>query len=282
MRVTTHQFSTVLHEPTAAQIIDILNLKLSTETDRQNQFFAAVCHETEGVTDPQDWTFEARNLVLAQYIATYNTDGNPNFVIGGKYSYSQYLLDTSDQPPQYLSKHEVGGVSLGMQPLTGRMIGVLELNCHNRIDWVIGVLAAMSRFEDDPVTEDTSQSGQRIMARVEWIKGLTANEFGKLLQVWGNARFELTRYFHWDIQDLGLVILPNPKEVGLPPTRFCAVDALPATVIYALGQSDVWRDLVIAQDQEWAASDFGDAFERDTASHSPSTPEADQMTMEGA
>lgn len=283
MRVTTLNFSTTLQEPTGQQVVDLLNQKLATETDRQNMFFAGVCGQTEGVADPQDWSFEERCLVLGQYIATYNTNGNPNFSIGadGKYRYSQYLLDESPSEVVETPVFDLAGQYIRFRPLTGRMIGVLEGQCRSRTDWVVGIVAAMIQLiDDDPDIESTPACEQRINQRTKWIYALPASDLNHLIGHWEYARSLMRQYFDWQIQDQGPVVLP--KEVGLPPTRFCALDAFPATLVYALGESTLWRDLAVSQDQEWGSTDLGNAPDSDQADQNTSAAQADQdVTTEG-
>ena len=284
MRVTTLNFSTTLQEPTGQQVVDLLNQKLATETDRQNLFFAAVCSDIEGVSDPQDWSFEERCLVLGQYIATYNTNGSPDFCIGadGKYRYSQYLLDESPSTVVDAPAFELANRYLRFRPLTGRMIGVLEGQCGHRAEWVVGIIAAMSQFlDEDPDHESTIACEQRINKRIKWIYTLSASDLNNLIGCWEHAKILLSQYFDWHIQDQGAVVLP--KEVGLPPTRFCTLDAFPATLIYALGESTLWSDLAVTQDQEWSSTDFGNAPDSDQANQDTSVNQADQdVTTEGA
>jgi|GEM_PF-6114840 len=283
MRVTTLNFSTTLQEPTGQQVVDLLNQKLATETDRQNMFFAAVCSQTEGVSDPQDWSFEERCLVLGQYIATYNTNGNPDFAIGveGKYRYSKYLLDESPSAGVEAPVFELAGQYMRFRPLTGRMMGVLEGQCRNRAEWVIGIVAAMSQFIDkDPYGESTQACEQRINKRMQWILALPASDLNHLIGHWEYARSLMRHYFDWQIQDQGAVVLP--KEVGLPPTRFCTLDAFPATLVYALGESTLWSDLAVSQDQEWCSTDLGNAPDGDQADQDAPAAQADQdVTTEG-
>lgn len=249
MRVTTTRFSTILREPNTRQVIEILNNKIASDTDRQSQFFAACCFDTEGVTDCMAWTFEERMLVLSQYIAAYNTTGSPDFAAGdGKYS--DYLHDNPTATPESPEWAQIDGTAVQFKPLTGRMLSVLEGQCTDFASWQIGVIAAMSGFVDDAATEDHAACELRIAARVAWINDLPVSALEQLLQAWHMAKLSLQHYFAWIVTAEGVAIVPKGEGSTLPPTRFCAVDALPSWVVCTFGRSDDFEYLVGQEDRQ--------------------------------
>lgn len=183
-------------------------------------------HTDKHVTDVRLWTVQERALAVAHYLA--HTEGEPNFQVGERGHFADYLLDTQEVQAD-LHIGMVGGDEWYMRPLLGIHAEAIErLMTTGQIDgeragwWMAAMSVQLRRgVETFSDTESDAELEDFITSRIAIFRGYPERDFMDLLALFLEGTARLDHHMRIQYVDDGIAFAPVSQEVpGLPPARF--------------------------------------------------------------
>lgn len=196
------------------------------------------------VTDPQLWTVQERTMVMAHYMAHTTGDGDPNFALGDRAKFSDYLMNGTDFV-DVVSVGEYDGVNVVMRPLLGYEAEAIERLVHsgrvrnNRLSWWVCAMACQMSKADDPPRERVADAEftEWVLASSERYRQLGESEFLPILYAFLDGTEALNHFFRITYTDNEIAVLPREDE-SLPLARFPLRSALNKGTLNVLGITD--------------------------------------------
>jgi len=200
------------------------------------------------VTDPQLWTVQERMMAMAHYMVHATNDGEPNFAIGDRARFSDYLVSGTD----YVDVVHVGnfdGDDVVMRPLLGYEAEAIERLVHsgrikpNRLSWWVCAMACQMDKADAEPRERMPDA-----AFTEWLLGasekwrqLGESEFLPLLYAFLAGTRALNHFFNITFTDNAIAAMPREDE-SLPLAQFPLRSAIRKGTLDVFGIADQSAD----------------------------------------
>ena len=234
-----------------AQAIKIGSMPDALEQSECTLFLRyAVKNVENGDKDPQNWTVQERILAVCHYLSA--TDSDPDFPVGDL-KYSDYLDHEVDIDPsvQSVSVESVGGDTLSVQHLTGRMAEAIERLAPSFLGaqeyegitpytyWLTAAMAAQIVVNQDTGPDENGPYEHWLLHKIKTFFAYPEQEFTELLTVYHDGKNRLYHLFNIDFStDGGIVALPKAAGgAGLKPASFPARACLSETALALAGKS---------------------------------------------
>lgn len=199
------------------------------------------------ITDLRLMTVQERAFIAAHYLA-HVTETGPDFLIGEKGRFSNYLHMDRNAPPESHPIGEVAGDYWHLYPLLGTHAESIErlMLCGalsaDRFGWWVGAMAAqMVRDGHAPFDVESCTDAvldEHIAMLAETYSSFPESDFMSLLFAFLSAQDSMQHIFKMDFADDGLVFMPNGEVPGLPPARFPFSDAVGQRAFEVFGTPD--------------------------------------------
>lgn len=217
----------------AIKLASITTGKTELETSEFLRFTVqeATTPTDKHVTDPRAWTVQERMFVVCHYLATVSPEG-PNFTVGDKATYSDYLMPGTDYPRvEIIDCGVIGESAWQMRPMLGAQAEAIESLQFERPDaayfhWFTGAMAAQLLKSDetapDPI-KSVPEYRDWLRDRIAWFGRLPESEYAELTRVWIAGQDQLKHFFQIDFNSNGALALPvGGSADSLPAARFRA------------------------------------------------------------
>lgn len=197
------------------------------------------------VTDTRLWTVQERALVVAHYIAA--TGDDPDFAIGEKANFSDYLMEGADFAQDEIDLGDFEDDHVRLRPLLGmhaeaieRLITTEQIDA-KRAGWWLGAMAVQivtSKLEPIDVENiSDAELDEIIVARVQALKSSPERTFMQLLYLFLDGQSRLNHLFRLEFLESGIAFMPKESEAGLSPATFPFVSAISDGAKQAFGNA---------------------------------------------
>jgi hypothetical protein len=233
-KLRTRRITAQLQELSIGDAITVASMPEHMAEAECTAFLSYAIKEAGGeLTNPADWTVQERALVVAHYLAAVSDDG-PDFSLGNKTHYSDYLDGESDislalkQVPvgevagdQWEIRHLTGGMAEAIERLIGEIEQLKTLE--PRLHWILGSMAAQLVRTKEEIPELTTDGiyDEWLLERMKILMAFPESDFAQLMGAYQQGREKLHHLFAYDFTDEGIVILAKKGGAeGLSSARF--------------------------------------------------------------
>jgi hypothetical protein len=232
-RYTTHRLTLQLKELTIDDAIYICNLPTSREEFCRTETLRRIVSESStsiigDAVDPLLWTAQERASVIAHYLTHTAEVGNPDFAIGEKNRYSDYILDGRDDHARVIDLGEYQGDHWFLHPLLGRGAECIERLIDSgqitagRIGWFLGAMGCMMvrDADEDTTAWPEAQYEEYVLRRVNAFKAIAQSDFNPLFNIFWRGLKAQDHLLRLSFQDWGVSFDPAPEVLDQSPARF--------------------------------------------------------------
>lgn len=196
------------------------------------------------VTDPQLWTVQERAMVMAHYMVHTTESGDPNFPVGDRARFADYLVSGTD----YVDLIDLGtfeGEQVVMRPLLGYEAEAIERLVNsgrirkNRLAWWTCAMACQMGQAGYPPRERPSDAEftEWLVGAYQTLRERPESEFLPLLYAFLDGTRALNHFFNIVFTDNEIAFAPREDE-SLPLARFPLRSAVRKGTLQIFGIAD--------------------------------------------
>lgn len=238
--IKTRRLNLELKELTISQAVALASMPPKLEEAEYTKFLRFIIKESEGLSDPLDWTVQERMLVVAQYLSATHDEG-PDFPIGDEAHYSDYLEGETDifYADEQVPVGELEGDTWKIQHLLGRHAEAIESLLGEIKDpdgepitpyfhFLLGTMAAQLVREGEEIPDPKDGAGKYeefLLNRMKIFANYPESAFAALMFMWDQGRERLHHLFTIEIDRVNGGYVAAPKggaadSRNLPLARF--------------------------------------------------------------
>jgi hypothetical protein len=212
-----------MKELTILQAMTLAKIPTNQEQYSVGRFIRFV---TNDAVNPNILTAQERTMALCHYLAA-SSDTGADFSVGNGV-FSDYFNPTQTKQPHSIPLTDYEGDNWLVTPLFGWALEGLERlegeipELTGRTFWLVGRMASQLTKEGDilPDIDSNDSVDMWLLHRLKTLSSYPEREFNRLLGAFLTTVEAHNALFKIDVDDTGLVIMPESEDKGLPPARF--------------------------------------------------------------